>query len=80
MAVIGGGTALLGRSKGPHNHDWFPPHYLSQSSPTYVYAFIPDSCTGTQSRSVLSPLPRPIILIRIHTKPHSLKPYSRKTR
>ena len=38
-------------------HDWFPPHYLSQSSPTHVYAFIP-APAGTQSRSVLSPLPR----------------------
>ena len=40
--MIGEGSAppCLKPSKGPHYHYWFPSHYLSQSSPTHVCAFI----------------------------------------
>ena len=52
-------------SKGPHNHDWFPPHYLSQSSPTHVYALIPSPAPRVVPSCHLCP--DFFFLIRIHT-------------
>ena len=54
--MVGEGTALFGRSKGPYYHYWFLSlQYLSQSSPTHVCAFIPAPAARVVSSCHLCP-------------------------
>ena len=71
------GYELLGRSKGPCHHYWFLSHYLPQSSPTHVCAFILAPAARVISPCRPHPQPPPQIVFTETVTPQFTQPHQR---